>query len=144
MAQVFVEDGPSAIKSENARLNGWSFIDIEGGDIGSYIVEAQKVVAKNIQLPPGYSLAWFGQYEYMLRAKEKLTYAVPLTIAIIVILLFINFRNFVEVGIIMGTLPLAMVGSIWLMYLEGYNFSVAVGAGFIALADVAVEIGVIC
>lgn len=143
VANVFVEDGPPAIKSENARLNGWTFIDIEGVDIGSYVVEAQKVVADKIELPAGYSLAWSGQYEYMLRAKEKLTYVVPLTLAIIVILLFINFRNFVEVGIIMGTLPLAMVGSIWLMYLEGYNFSVAVGVGFIALAGVAVEIGVI-
>ncbi len=143
VANVFVEDGPPAIKSENARLNGWSFIDIEGVDVGSYVVEAQRVVKDKISLPAGYSLNWSGQYEYMLRAKEKLTYVVPLTLAIIIILLFINFRNFVEVAIIMGTLPLAMVGSIWLMYLEGYNFSVAVGVGFIALAGVAVEIGVI-
>ena len=143
VANVFVEDGPPAIKSENARLNGWSFIDIEGIDVGSYVVAAQKVVEEKINLPAGYSLSWSGQYEYMLRAKEKLTYVVPLTLAIIVILLYINFRNFVEVGIIMGTLPLAMIGSIWLMYLQGYNFSVAVGVGFIALAGVAVEIGVI-
>ena len=143
VADIYVEDGPPAIKSENARLNGWSFIDIEGVDIGSYVVEAQKVVAENIKLPAGYSLGWSGQYEYMMRAKEKLTYVVPLTLAIIIILLYMNFRNFVEVTIIMGTLPLAMVGSIWLMYLEGYNFSVAVGVGFIALAGVTVEIGVI-
>lgn len=143
VANVYVEDGPPAIKSENARLNGWSFIDIEGVDVGSYVVEAQKVVAENIDLPSGYSLNWSGQYEYMLRAKEKLSYVVPLTLLIIIILLYMNFRNFVEVAIIMGTLPLAMVGSIWLMYLEGYNFSVAVGVGFIALAGVTVEIGVI-
>lgn len=143
VADIYVEDGPPAIKSENARLNGWSFIDIEGVDIGSYVVEAQKVVAEKIHLPAGYSLSWSGQYEYMLRAKEKLTYVVPLTLAIIVILLYLNFRNFMEVAIIMGTLPLAMIGSIWLMYLEGYNFSVAVGVGFIALAGVTVEIGVI-
>ncbi|WP_163339858.1 efflux RND transporter permease subunit [Desulfopila sp. IMCC35008] len=143
VANVFIEDGPPAIKSENARLNGWSFIDIEGVDVGSYVVEAQKVVADTIELPAGYSLTWSGQYEYMLRAKEKLTYVVPLTLAIIIILLYMNFRNMIEVMIIMGTLPLAMVGSIWLMYLEGYNFSVAVGVGFIALAGVAVEIGVI-
>jgi copper/silver efflux system protein len=143
VANVFIEDGPPAIKSENARLNGWSFIDIEGVDVGSYVVEAQKVVNKELKLPPGYSIGWSGQYEYMLRAKEKLTYVVPLTLAIIIVLLFINFRNFVEVAIIMGTLPLAMVGSVWLMYLEGFNFSVAVGVGFIALAGVAVEIGVI-
>ncbi|MAZ90250.1 MAG: CusA/CzcA family heavy metal efflux RND transporter [Cellvibrionaceae bacterium] len=143
VADIFVEDGPPGIKSENARLNGWSFIDIEDVDVGSYVEHAQRVVADQLDLPAGYSIAWSGQYEYMQRAKEKLTYVVPLTLAIIVILLFINFRNFVEVGIIMGTLPLAMVGSIWLMYLQGYNFSVAVAVGFIALAGVAVEIGVI-
>jgi Cu(I)/Ag(I) efflux system membrane protein CusA/SilA len=143
VADIYVEDGPPAIKSENARLNGWTFIDIEGVDVGSYVVEAQRVVSENIKLPAGYSLGWSGQYEYMLRAKEKLTYVVPLTLIIIIILLYMNFRNMVEVAIIMGTLPLAMVGSIWLMYYEGYNFSVAVGVGFIALAGVAVEIGVI-
>ena len=143
VANVFVEDGPPGIKSENARLNGWSFIDIEGVDIGSYVVQAQKVVAEKLKLPAGYAISWSGQYEYMMRAKEKLTYVVPLTLAIIVFLLFLNFRNFAEVGIILGTLPLAMVGSIWLMYIEGFNFSVAVGVGFIALAGVAVEIGVI-
>jgi len=143
VANVFVEDGPPGIKSENARLNGWSYIDIEGVDVGSYVVEAQRVVNEELKLPPGYSIGWSGQYEYMVRAKEKLAYVVPLTLFIIVVLLFINFRNFVEVAIIMGTLPLAMVGSIWLMYLQGYNFSVAVGVGFIALAGVSVEIGVI-
>jgi copper/silver efflux system protein len=143
VANVFVEDGPPGIKSENARLNGWAFIDIEGVDVGSYVADAQQVVNQQLELPAGYSISWSGQYEYMLRAKEKLMYVVPLTLAIIIVLLFISFRNFVEVAIIMGTLPLAMVGSIWLMYLEGFNFSVAVGVGFIALAGVAVEIGVI-
>lgn len=143
VANVFVEDGPPGIKSENARLNGWAFIDIEGVDVGSYVADAQHLVNEQLKLPAGYSISWSGQYEYMLRAKEKLTYVVPLTLAIIIVLLFISFRNFVEVAIIMGTLPLAMVGSIWLMYLEGFNFSVAVGVGFIALAGVAVEIGVI-
>jgi len=143
VADIIVEDGPPAIKSENARLNGWSFVDIEGIDVGTYVVAAQKVVDQQLVLPAGYSIQWSGQYEYMLRAKEKLSYVVPLTLFIIVILLYINFRNFIEVAIIMGTLPLAMVGSIWLMYLEGYNFSIAVGVGFIALAGVAVEIGVI-
>ncbi len=143
VANVYVEDGPPGIKSENARLNGWSFVDIEGIDVGTYVVDAQKIVQDQLELPPGYSISWSGQYEYMVRAKEKLSYVVPLTLAIIVILLFINFRNFIEVAIIMGTLPLAMVGGIWLMYIQGFNFSVAVGVGFIALAGVAVEIGVI-
>lgn len=143
VADINIEDGPPGIKSENARLNGWTFIDIENVDIGSYVVEAQQIVADQLNLPAGYSITWSGQYEYMLRAKEKLTYVIPLTLAIIIILLYMNFRNFTEVAIIIGTLPLAMVGSIWLMYLAGYNFSVAVGVGFIALAGVAVEIGVI-
>ncbi|MFD2207674.1 efflux RND transporter permease subunit [Kiloniella antarctica] len=143
VADIRVENGPPAIKSENARLNGWSFIDIENIDVGSYVVKAQNIVNDKLSLPAGYSIQWSGQYEYMLRAKEKLTYVIPLTLAIIVILLFINFRNLVEVAIIIGTLPLAMVGSIWLMYLQGFNFSIAVGVGFIALAGVAVEIGVI-
>lgn len=143
VAKIFVEDGPPGIKSENARLNGWSFIDIDGVDVGTFVTNAQKVVQDQLQLPAGYSITWSGQYEYMQRAKEKLSYVVPLTLAIIVILLFMNFRNFIEVAIIMGTLPLALVGGIWMMYIQGYNFSVAVGVGFIALAGVAVEIGVI-
>jgi len=144
VANIFIEDGPSGIKSENARLNGWSFIDItHDTDIGHYVENAQKILREQLVLTAGYSIAWAGQYEYMQRAKEKLTYVVPLTLAIIIVLLYLNFRNMIEVAIIMGTLPLAMVGSVWLMYLEGFNFSVAVGVGFIALAGIAVEIGVI-
>ena len=143
VAHVFVEDGPPGIKSENARINGWTFVDIKNVDIGSYVKNAQQAVRENLELPAGYSINWSGQYEYMLRAKEKLNYVVPLTLAIIIILLFINFKSVAEVAIIMGTLPFAMVGSIWLMYLMDFNFSVAVGVGFIALAGVAVEIGVI-
>ncbi|MBL4941285.1 MAG: efflux RND transporter permease subunit [Colwellia sp.] len=143
VANVYVEDGPPAIKSENARLNGWAYIDIEGIDVGTYVQHAQQVIADELVLPAGYSILWAGQYEYMERAKAKLTYVIPLTLAIIIFLLYLNFRNIIEVAMIMGTLPLAMVGSIWLMYLEGFNFSVAVGVGFIALAGVAVEIGVI-
>jgi len=144
VANIFIEDGPPGIKSENARLNGWSFIDINNDtDIGHYVDNAQKILREQLALPAGYSIAWAGQYEYMQRAKDKLVYVVPLTLAIIIILLYLNFRNMIEVAMIMGTLPLAMVGSIWLIYLEGYNFSVAVGVGFIALSGVAVEIGVI-
>ena len=143
VADVYVQDGPPGIKSENARLNGWAFIDIEGVDIGRYVEHAQEVLATELALPAGYSITWSGQYEYMQRAKAKLTYVVPLTLLIIVVLLYLNFRNMVEVAIIVGTLPMAIIGSLWLMYLQGYNFSVAVGVGFIALAGVAVEIGVI-
>ena len=143
VAHVFIEDGPPGIKSENARINGWSLIDIEGSDIGSYVERAQQALHQQLELPAGYSITWAGQYEYMERAKAKLSYVLPLTLAIIVVLLYLNFRSFTEVAMIMLTLPLAMIGGIWLMYLEGFNFSVAVGVGFIALAGVAVEIGVI-
>lgn len=143
VADVFISDGPPGIKSENARLNGWSFIDIKDTDIGSYVANAQQLLNEQLILPAGYSITWAGQYEYMERAKAKLSYVLPLTLTIIVVLLYLNFRSFTEVFIIMATLPLAMIGGIWLMYLEGFNFSVAVGVGFIALAGVAVEIGVI-
>ncbi|WP_407080250.1 efflux RND transporter permease subunit [Alteromonas aquimaris] len=143
VARIYIEDGPPGIKSENARINGWVFIDIENVDVGSYVENAKAAVTRHIDLPPGYSINWSGQYEYMERAKAKLQYVVPLTLAIIIVLLYLNFRSFSEVAIIMGTLPLALVGSIWLMYFEQFNFSVAVGVGFIALAGVAVEIGVL-
>ena len=143
VADVKVVSGPPVIKSENARLNGWSYVDIAGRDLGSYVAEAQQVVADTVDLPPGYSLAWSGQYEYMVRAKERLSVVGPLTLAIIVLLLYLNFRRFAEVAIIMGTLPMALIGGVWLLYLLDYDLSVAVGVGFIALAGVAVEIGVI-
>lgn len=143
VADIRVADGPPAIKSENARLNGWTLVDIDGRDLGSYVAEAQRVVAEKVELPPGYSIAWSGQYEYMVRAKERLAMVIPLTLGIIVLLLYINFRNFIEVLIIMGTLPFALIGGFWLMYLLDYDMSVAVGVGFIALAGVTVEIGVL-
>ncbi|MCW8091138.1 efflux RND transporter permease subunit [Alteromonas sp. ASW11-130] len=143
VARVYIEDGPPGIKSENARINGWVFVDIENVDVGSYVERAQTAVSQHIDLPPGYSINWSGQYEYMQRAKAKLQYVVPLTLAIIIVLLYLNFRSFSEVAIVIGTLPLALVGSVWLMYFEQFNFSVAVGVGFIALAGVAVEIGVL-
>jgi Cu(I)/Ag(I) efflux system membrane protein CusA/SilA len=143
VAHVYIADGPPGIKSENARLNGWTLVDIAGRDLGSYVKEAQRVVAEQVELPPGYSIAWSGQYEYMLRAEERLKIVVPLTLCIIMLLLYINFRNMTEVLIIMGTVPFALIGGLWLMYLLNYNMSIAVGVGFIALAGVAVEIGVL-
>jgi Cu(I)/Ag(I) efflux system membrane protein CusA/SilA len=143
VADVRIEDGPAMIKSENARPNGWTFVDIKGRDVGSYVEEARALVAKEVELPPGYSIDWSGQYEYMVRAKERLAVVVPVTLLIIMLLLYINFRNMTEVLIIMGTLPMALVGGVWLLYLLDYNMSVAVGVGFIALAGVAVEIGVV-
>lgn len=143
VASIFIEDGPAGIKSENARINGWTFVDIEGVDVGRYVERARAHIAEHLQLPPGYSISWSGQYEYMERAKAKLAYVVPLTLLIIVVLLYMNFRSFAPVAILMGTLPLALAGSAWLMYVLDYNFSIAVGVGLIALAGVAVETGVI-
>jgi Cu(I)/Ag(I) efflux system membrane protein CusA/SilA len=143
VAEVKVVDGPPMIKSENARLNGWIYVDISGRDLGSYVAEAQQVVADGIELPTGYSLTWSGQYEYMVRAQERLAIVGPVTLAIIALLLYINFRRFPEVAIILGTLPMALIGGLWLLYWLGYELSVAVGVGFIALAGVAVEIGVV-
>jgi Cu(I)/Ag(I) efflux system membrane protein CusA/SilA len=143
VAGVYIEDGPPGIKSENARINGWTFVDIEHVDIGSYVRNARAAVEKQLELPAGYSVVWSGQYEYMERARSRLQYVVPFTLAIIAVLLYMNFRNLTEVAILMGTLPFALLGSVWLMYLQGFNFSIAVGVGFIALAGVAVEIGVI-
>ncbi len=143
VADVRVVDGPPAIKSENARPNGWTYVDITGRDLGSYVAEAQRAVADLVELPAGYSLSWSGQYEYMVRAKERLAIVGPITLAVIVLLLFMNFGRLPEVAIVLGTLPLALVGGLWLLYLLGYDLSVAVGVGFIALAGVAVEIGVV-
>ncbi|MEO1326516.1 MAG: efflux RND transporter permease subunit [Pseudomonadota bacterium] len=143
VAEVVAGEGPPVIKSENARLNGWTYVDITGRDLGSYVAEAQQVVLERIDLPAGYSLSWSGQYEYMVRAKERLSVVGPVTLGIIVLLLFLNFRRFTEVAIIMGTLPMALIGGFWLMYLLDYDLSVAVGVGFVALAGVAVEIGVV-
>ena len=143
VATIKIEDGPPMIKSENARLNGLVFIDTQGRDLGSYVKEAQSMVNKEVDLPAGYSLNWSGQYEYMVRASERLGVVVPITLIIIILLLYLNFRSVIEVLIIMGTVPFALGGGFWLLYLMDYNLSVAVGVGFIALAGVAVEIGVI-
>lgn len=143
VADIRYEDGPPMIKTENARPNGWVFVDIEDRDLGSYVAEARDRVARELSLPAGYSLTWSGQYEYMERAKAKLSVVTPVTLMIIMLLLYFSFRRVGEVLVIMATLPLAMVGGVWLMYLLQYNFSIAVGVGFIALAGVAVEIGVI-
>jgi Cu(I)/Ag(I) efflux system membrane protein CusA/SilA len=143
VADVAVADGPDMIRSENARLSGWISVDIGGRDLGSYVLDAQRAVAEQVRLPPGYSLQWTGQYEYLARATDKLQLVVPLAAAIIVLLLYLNFRNMTEVLIILGTLPLALAGGFWLLYLMGYHLSVAVAVGFIALGGVAVEIGVV-
>ncbi|HHQ4592206.1 efflux RND transporter permease subunit [Aeromonas veronii] len=143
VARVYISDEAPMLRSENARLNGWVYVDIRGRDIGSFVDEAKAEVGKQLVLPAGYALTWSGQYEYMERAKARLTYVVPLTVAIIVLLLYLAFRRVQEVLLILTTLPLAVVGGIWTLWLLDFNLSVAVGVGFIALAGVAVETGVL-
>ncbi|WP_082189349.1 efflux RND transporter permease subunit [Aeromonas caviae] len=143
VARIYISDEAPMFRSENARLNGWVYVDISNRDIGSFVADAKKMVGEQLVLPAGYSITWSGQYEYMERAKARLTYVVPLTVAIIVLLLYLAFRRVQEVLLILTTLPLAVVGGIWYVWLAGFNMSVAVGVGFIALAGVAVETGVL-
>ena len=148
LVDIRIASGPAMIKSENARINGWLFVDMAGVDLGRYVSDARALVDQALQdgrlsLPAGYSIRWAGQFEYLERAKNKLMYVVPLTLAIIAVLLYLSFQRLTEVLMILLTLPLALVGSLWLIWYLGFNFSVAVGVGFIALAGVAVEIGVI-
>jgi Cu(I)/Ag(I) efflux system membrane protein CusA/SilA len=143
VATVEVIDGPPLLRSENARLNGWIYITIDGRDLGSWVSSARQAVADAVPLPPGYTLSWSGQYEYLLRAGERLAWIVPLTLAIILLLLYLSFRNVVQALMVMVAVPLSLVGGFWLVYWLGYELSVAVAVGFIALAGVAAEFGVV-
>ncbi len=143
VADVYIEEGPPAIKSENASLTGWVLVDIENVDVGTYINAAKDAIANHLEIPAGYSLNWSGQYEYMNRAKERLTLVGPLALGIIIFLLYLCFRRIGEVFLILFTLPLSLAGGLWLLFLLDYNLSVAAGVGFIGLAGVAVEIGVV-
>lgn len=143
LASIRLAPGPQMIVSENARLNGWVFVDITGRDIGGYVKEAQRVVAEKVKLPAGYSIGWSGQFEQMLEARERLNIAVPATIAIIFLLLVIHFGRLDRTLMVMLSLPFGLIGGAWTLYLAGYNFSVAVAVGFIALAGIAVETAVV-
>ena len=147
VAEIAISDGPPQLKSENARLNGWVYVDIAGGiggrDLGGYVREAQAQVAARVTLPPGYSVTWSGQFEYLERASKRLQLVVPFTLFIILILLYLTFRAFTPALLIMATLPFALIGGLWLLLALGHNLSIASAVGFIALAGVAAEFGVI-
>ena len=143
VANISLSQGPPSIRTENSLLSAYIFVDIRGQDIGSYVRAAQKAVREQVQFQPGYYATWSGQFEYMERAKEKLKIIVPLTLLIIFLLLYLNFKRISDTLIVMLSLPFSLVGGIWLMYLLGYNLSVAVAVGFIALAGVAAETGVV-
>jgi Cu(I)/Ag(I) efflux system membrane protein CusA/SilA len=143
VAHVRIVDGPPMLKTENARLSGWVYVDVRGRDLRSAVVDMQAVVADSVRLPPGYAVSWSGQFEYLERAAAQLRVAVPVTLAIIFVLLYVTFRRFDEALVIMASVPFALVGGIWLLYLLGHDLSVASAVGFIALAGVATEFGVV-
>jgi Cu(I)/Ag(I) efflux system membrane protein CusA/SilA len=143
VAAIRIDDGPPMLKSENARLSGWVYVDVRGRDLRSAVEEMQQVVAKEVRLPAGYSVSWSGQFEYLERATAKLKVVVPATLAIIFVLLYLTFGRFDEAALIMATLPFALAGGAWLLWILGHHLSVASGVGFIALAGVSAEFGVI-
>ena len=143
VADFSIVNGPPVIKSENARTTSWLYVDIRDIDVGTYVKNARAIVNEQVDLPEGYSMVWSGQYEYMERARQRLQIVIPLTLVIIFLLLYLNFKNITESLIVMLSLPFSLVGGVWLLYLFNYNLSVAVGVGFIALAGVAAETGVI-
>jgi copper/silver efflux system protein len=143
VAAIRISDGPPMLKSENARLSGWVYVDLHGRDLSSAVRDMQRAVAQEVKLPPGYSISWSGQFEFLERATQKLKIVVPATLLIIFVLLYLIFRRFADALLIMATLPFALVGGFWLMYLLGYNMSIASAVGFIALGGVASEIGVV-
>jgi Cu(I)/Ag(I) efflux system membrane protein CusA/SilA len=143
VADIRIIDGPPMLKSENARLNGWTFVDIEDIALGDYVKQARAAVQQDLTLPTGYSINWSGQYEYMLRVEERMKLLIPFTLLIIFILLYLNFRNLIEPAIVMVSLPFALIGGFWYLLLLDFNVSVAVSVGFIALAGVAAEFGIV-
>ncbi|MCH9807664.1 MAG: CusA/CzcA family heavy metal efflux RND transporter, partial [Alphaproteobacteria bacterium] len=143
LAQIVYVDGPPMIRSENARLTGWVFVDIADRDIGSFVAEAQQTISQTVDLPPGYAIAWSGQFEQMQEAADRLTIAVPSAVLIIFVLLMLHFGKLDRTFIIMLSLPFGLIGGLWAVYLAGYNMSVAVAVGFIALGGIAIETAVV-
>ena len=143
LADIIIRKGPPMVKSENARLTSWVFVDIAGIDVGTYVANAQKAVTRQVKLPPGYSVVWSGQYEYMESAKKKLMVAVPLAFVVIVLLLYLATQSWLRVGIVLLAVPFSLIGAIWLLYFLDYNLSLAVWVGIIALAGLDAETGLV-
>ncbi len=143
LAELQIKKGPPMIKSENARPNAWVYIDLKDIDVGTYVENAKIIIAKEVQIPTGYSLIWSGQYEYMERSSKKLAMVIPITLLIVIMLLYINTKSWIKTGIVLLALPFSLIGAIWFLYLAGFNMSVAVWVGIIALLGVDAETGVI-
>lgn len=143
LADIGYSEGPPMIKNERGMLSGTVFVDVSGRDLGGYVEEAKKVVSEKVKMPAGHSLIWAGQYEYLQRAKERLLYVVPLTLLIVFLLLYLNFKSIAEALIIFLAIPFSLIGATWILYLLGYNMSIAVWVGIIALAGVDAETGIV-
>src|SRR5207302_11351369 len=143
LAEIKINPGPPMIKSENSRRTAWVFVDIAGRDLGSYIKDAQAAMAQKLQLPPGYTVVWSGQFENIQEANAKLKWAVPLTLVIIVVLLYMATRSFFRVAVVLLAVPFSLVGAVWLLWLLGYHLSLAVWVGMIALAGLDAETGLV-
>jgi Cu(I)/Ag(I) efflux system membrane protein CusA/SilA len=143
VATLEIKKGPPMIKSENSRPNAWVYIDIKDIDVGTYVENAKEIIAKEIKIPTGYSIIWSGQYEYMERSSQKLAMVIPITLLIVILLLYINTKSWIKTGIVLLALPFSLIGAMWFLYLAGFNMSVAVWVGIIALLGVDAETGVI-
>ena len=143
VARVSIEEGPPMLRSENARLSGWIYVDVRGRDLGSVVNDMQAAVAKQVPMPAGYAVSWSGQFEYLERATQRLKLVVPVTLAVIFVLLYLLFRSFGDAALVMAAVPLSLVGGFWLVWALGHSISVATAVGFIALAGVAAEFGVV-
>jgi copper/silver efflux system protein len=143
VARIEVQEGPPMIRSENARLSGWVYVDVRGRDLRSVVHDMQAAVARQVKLPPGYAVSWSGQFEYLERATQRLKAVVPATLAVIFVLLYLLFRSFKDAALVMAAVPFSLVGGFWLVWALGHNISVATAVGFIALAGVAAEFGVV-
>ncbi len=143
VATIRIHQGPPAIKSENARPNAWVYVDLRGIDVGTWVEHAKKVVAKEVKIPAGYTIFWSGQYEYMQRAKARLLLIVPITLFLVFLILYVNTKSLVKTGIVLLAVPFSAVGAVWLLYFLGYNWSIAVWVGLIALAGLDAETGVV-
>jgi Cu(I)/Ag(I) efflux system membrane protein CusA/SilA len=143
VAQVSIQEGPPMLRSENARLSGWVYVDVRGRDLRSVVNDMQAAVGKDVKMPAGYAVSWSGQFEYLERATQRLKVVVPATLAVIFVLLYLLFRSFKDAALVMAAVPFSLVGGFWLVWALGHNISVATAVGFIALAGVAAEFGVV-
>jgi Cu(I)/Ag(I) efflux system membrane protein CusA/SilA len=143
VARISIDEGPPMLRSENARLSGWIYVDVRGRDLRSVVTDMQSAVSRSVKLPPGYAVSWSGQFEYLERATERLKLVVPLTLAVIFVLLYLLFRSFSDAALVMAAVPFSLVGGFWLVWALGHSLSVASAVGFIALAGIAAEFGVV-